>query len=245
MSLRNLIGNPPLDDFSNPRGTLIYPYLDPKDYESILDFGCGCGRVARQLIQQTQRPRAYLGLDLNQDMIEWCKVNLASRVTGFRFEHHDIYNIGLNPTGRARTLPLPAGDRTISLFNAISVFTHLVQDQVEHYLREAARVLRPRGALHATWFLFDKSVFPMMQDFQNALFINETDPSNAVIFDRDWLRRAAGDAGLVITWARPPEIRGFHWHIVMRPAGKAIAEVELPSDNAPTGHHPPPLGADG
>ena len=245
MSLRNLIGNPALREFDNPRGTLIYPYLAPQDYESILDFGCGCGRVARQLIQQTARPRAYLGFDLHQGMIDWCKVNLAPHAAEFRFEHHDIYNIGLNPNGGARTLPLPVGDGTISLFNAISVFTHSMQDQVEYYLHEAVRALKPEGALHATWFLFDKTVFPMMQDFQNALFINETDPSNAVIFDREWLKRTAGDAGLVITWARPPKIRGFHWHIVMRPAGDATAEVELPPDNAPTGHHPPPLSAQG
>ena len=44
--------------------------------------------------------------------------------------------------------------------------------------------MRPDGWLHASWFLFDKRLFPMMQPFQNALFINETDPSNAVIFDR-------------------------------------------------------------
>ena len=31
----------------------------------------------------------------------------------------------------------------------------------------------------------------MMQDFQNALYINDVDPSNAVIFDREWLRREA------------------------------------------------------
>ena len=31
----------------------------------------------------------------------------------------------------------------------------------------------------------------MMQDFQNALYINDVDPTNAVIFDREWLRREA------------------------------------------------------
>ena len=38
----------------------------------------------------------------------------------------------------------------------------------------------------------------MMQDFQNALYINDVDPTNAVIFDRDWVRREAGAAGLTI-----------------------------------------------
>ena len=121
--------------------------------------------------------------------------------------------LGLNPEGEHRTLPLPAGDGAFTLFNAISVFTHSTQDQTEHYLREAARVLRPDGWLNASWFLFDKALFPMMQPFQNALFINETDPSNAVIFDRAWVRETARGLGLVITEAQPPSVRGFHWHL--------------------------------
>ena len=35
----------------------------------------------------------------------------------------------------------------------------------------------------------------MMQDFQNALYINDVDPSNAVIFDREWLRRRSETPG--------------------------------------------------
>jgi Methyltransferase domain len=86
-----------------------------------------------------------------------------------------VYSAGLNPSGAARLLPLPAEDCYFTLSNAWSVFTHLGQDQTEHYLREAARLLRPDGYPHATWFLFDKSAFPMMQTFLNALFINENE----------------------------------------------------------------------
>ena len=81
----------------------------------------------------------------------------------------------------------------------------------------------------------------MMQPFQNALFINETDPSNAVIFDRRWLRETAAAAGLTITWARRPAIRGFHWWIVMRPQAARCLGVELPADDGPLGSSPPPL----
>jgi methyltransferase family protein len=138
-------------------------------------------------------------------------------------------------------LPLPAGDDQATLFIATSVFTHCLEDQAEHYLREAARVLRADGHLFATWFLFEKADFPMMQDFQNALYINETDPTNAVIFDRGWLRETARSAGLTITRARPPSTRGFHWLITMRPAAAGCPEVELPADDAPTGTKAPPL----
>jgi SAM-dependent methyltransferase len=239
--LRDLIGGSPPEDFDNPGGGLVYPYLPETAYESVLDFGCGCGRVARQLIQQDPRPQRYLGVDLHAGMIDWCKRELAPHATGFGFEHQDIHSPGLNPDGAHRVLPFPAGDGEFSLVNAISVFTHLAQDQAEHYLREAARVLRPDGYLHATWFLFDKTSFPMMQPFQNALFINEADPSNAVIFDRAWVLDAARSAGLMLTHAVAPEIRGFHWHLVMRPVIAGDVEVELPADDAPVGSHPPPL----
>lgn len=238
--MRDLIGGAGPERFDNPSGEPVYDYLPADAYESVFDFGCGCGRVARQLIQQQPPPRRYLGVDLHAGMVEWCQRELAPRAPGFRFEHHDIYNAGLNPEGRHRTLPLPADDGQFTLFNAISVFTHSTQDQAEHYLQEAARVLRPDGWLHASWFLFDKRLFPMMQPFQNALFINETDPSNAVIFDRAWVRETARGLGLVITWVVPPEVRGFQWYLVMRRAGVGT-EVGLPEDTAPLGHQPPPL----
>jgi SAM-dependent methyltransferase len=238
--MRDLIGGVGPEAFDNPSRAPVYDFLPAEAYESVFDFGCGCGRVARQLILQRPRPRRYLGVDLHAGMIEWCRSELAPHAPGFRFEHHDIHNAGLNPEGRHRTLPLPAGDGEFTLFNAISVFTHSTQDQAEHYLREAARVMRPDGWLHASWFLFDKRLFPMMQPFQNALFINETDPTNAVIFDREWLRDTARALDLVVTWARPPRLRGFQWNLVMRRAGVA-AEVDLPEDTAPIGRRPPPL----
>jgi SAM-dependent methyltransferase len=239
--LRALIGAPEPERYDNPTGGPVYAHLPAGAYESVLDFGCGCGRVARQLIQQNPPPARYLGLDLHRGMVAWCQRNLEPRAAGFRFVHHDVYSAGLNPESAHRTLPLPASNREFSLFNAISVFTHCMEDQAEHYLREAARVLRPDGYLHASWFLFDKTVFPMMQTFQNALFINEDDLSNAVIFDRRWVRETARAAGLTITWVQQPKIRGFHWHIVMRPEEAGGIEAELPPDDAPAGSHPPPL----
>ncbi len=75
---------------------------------------------------------------------------------------------------------------------ALSVFTHLTQVQAEAYLAELSRVLEPGGILLTSWFLFDKRDFPMMQEDQNTLFINEFDVRNAVIYDRSWIARRRG-----------------------------------------------------
>lgn len=66
----------------------------------------------------------------------------------------------------------PAGNSEFSLVNALSVFTHLTQDQAVHYLRECARVLRSDGLLHASWFLFDKTDHAMLKETDNALYVS-------------------------------------------------------------------------
>jgi SAM-dependent methyltransferase len=203
----------------------------------VLDFGCGCGRIARQLLQQEDPPRKYLGIDIHKGMIRWDQDNLA--LGGFAFQHHDVYNRGLNPEGPTRVLPLPDGP--FSLVIAWSVFTHLLEEQAVHYLREIARVLAPDGYFVSTWFLFDKQGFPMMQDFQNALYINPRDPTNAVIFDRDWLKAELADLGLGVTSIEPPAVFGFQWKLTIRPLGAADEPVDFPTDSALPGRIAPPM----
>jgi hypothetical protein len=109
---------------------------------------------------------------------------------------------------------------------------------VEPYLDEVRRVLRPDGVMLATFFLFDKTYFPMMQDFQNSLYINDTDPTNAVIFDRAWLLAALDARDLRIREVRPPSVRGYHWELEIV-AGRG--SVALPVDTAEFGRQPPPV----
>ena len=215
--------------------------MAPEDFPTIFDFGCGCGRLARQFIQQQPRPERYVGLDLHAGMIAWCNENLAALAAGFEFHHHDVLYGAFNP-GADKPLhrPLDLGGETFSLVVAISVFTHLTQDQTEVYLSELAGTVAPTGTLLTSWFLFDKRDFPMMQESQNTLFINEHDVRNAVIYDWGWLRRTVAERGLVLTGAAPPEVRGHQWVLTMRHPGPDVAEVELPDDIAERGRRPPP-----
>jgi len=242
--MRTLVG--PTEDaaFDNPSGALVYPYLPADAFSDVFDFGCGCGRIARQLIQQVPRPQHYVGIDLHHGMIKWCVEHLTPQAPGFEFYHHDVFNPGLNPdASKPRFASFPAPDKAFSLVNAWSVFTHLVEDAASFYLRECRRILADDGIIHSTWFLFDKREFPMMQEFQNALFINDADPTNAVIFDRDWLRRNAAEAGLCIYKVFPPTIRGFQWVVLMTPWRQGVDEVAFPEDAAPVGLARPPIAS--
>src|SRR5271165_2415938 len=241
IEMRKLIGLADEAMFDNPQGTPIVSNVPIECYESVFDFGCGCGRLARQLLQQTPRPKRYLGLDLHSGMVQWCQQNLSPHGRSFEFVHHDIFSACFNPVpGKPAFLSLPAEDHSFKLILAWSVFTHMTQSQAEHYLREASRILSLDGILVSTWFLFEKRYFPMMQDFQNTLYINEYDLTNASIFDREWLELMLSALDLNVVHVVPPWIRGFQWELHLAHTASKRLRVPLPMDKAPFGHVPPP-----
>lgn len=241
LALRELVGATQDQHYDNPSGSVLFPEVPPQAYGFVFDWGCGCGRIARQLIQQRPRPGKYVGVDLHRGMVHWCRQNLSPYAESFEFHHQDVHNLGLNPEGKATVLPFPAPSAAVTLFLAWSVFTHVNEAAATFYLQELGRVLHPAGTAITTWFLFDKDGFPMMQEFQNALFINDVDPTNAVIFDKSWLRRTAGHAGLTLSRIVPPAIRGFHWKIYMTKAAPGALHAEFPPDAAEQGVERAPL----
>ena len=235
VEMRALVG--PVDDasFDNPTGQKLF------DGKRIFDFGCGCGRVARRLMLQDNPPEEYLGVDLHAGMIRWAQDNLTPYAKQFQFKHLNVYNVGFNPSGTDRFQPLPGKSRQYDVILAHSVFTHILQEEVESYLHEISRMLAEDGIFHSTFFTFDRGDFPMLQDFQNALYINWVDATNATIFDREWLKGVAAKAGLRMTTIQPPAIRGFHWLIEFGHDWAGKSEAEWPADSLVVGHSPPPL----
>jgi SAM-dependent methyltransferase len=234
--MRALVGPTDTAAFDNPDGTLVYPYIAADRYREVFDFGCGCGRVARQLILQSPRPQRYLGVDLHRGMIEWAQTNLSPAAPGFEFRHHDVYNTSFNPgQGLPETAPLPAADSAFTLVNALSVFTHLTESQAVFYFSEVRRILAPDGVLHASFFLIDKRQFPMMSAHANALYVSYEHPYAAVLHDRGWVCRVAADAGLTVTGVVPPTMRGYQWMLMFQHSRPGLDPVEIPPDEAPLG----------
>src|SRR5690606_31407174 len=72
LNFREIVG--PTDEaaFDNPERTRIWgdlaigPLAPGEAYERVFDFGCGCGRNARQLFLQEQPPAKYVGIDIHK-----------------------------------------------------------------------------------------------------------------------------------------------------------------------------------
>ncbi len=71
-----------------------------KPNETVLDIGCGIGRMAVPLMDYLNDDGTYYGFDLFTKGITWCKNNISTRRNNFHFEHVDIYNQFYNPDGK-------------------------------------------------------------------------------------------------------------------------------------------------
>jgi SAM-dependent methyltransferase len=117
------------------------------EHATILDIGCGCGRTARALIKHRWIDK-YIGFDVVKTSIKWCNNFLAPVSNGLaEFHWFDLYSAEYNPLGaiRAEQLSFPAGDRSVDVVFACSLFTHLLEPDAIHYLQEIGRVLSGRG----------------------------------------------------------------------------------------------------
>ena len=109
----------------------ISAHVSIAELQSVLDFGCGCGRVTRWW---HEFPGSVAGSDLDPRAIAWCRRNLPFA----RFEVN-----GLAP-------PLVFAPERFDLVYALSVFTHLTEELQLQWRDELRRVLRPGGLLLLT-----------------------------------------------------------------------------------------------
>jgi SAM-dependent methyltransferase len=127
-----------------------------KPFESVLDIGCGIGRMAVPLTQYLDSGTAfYEGVDPVNAGIEWCVQNITSAYPNFRFCRVDVAHELYNPGGAiaGREIVLPFADAKFDFVAMVSVATHLPEAEISAYAREIARLLAPGGRLFLTAFI--------------------------------------------------------------------------------------------
>jgi ubiquinone/menaquinone biosynthesis C-methylase UbiE len=188
---------------------------------TFLEIGCGLGRDAFQILPILNHSGKYIGVDVTHDAIAWLKKNITSAHPNFTFYHFDAEHELYNPLGAKKSsdFSLPVEDHSVDRIALGSVFTHLFEDEIVHYLREIKRVLQPEGLAYATFFLYtddavnasrSQSMTPFNLRFEhsngNGCFVN--DPvykTGAVAYTHEAILRMIDKAGLKLV---SPLIRG-------------------------------------
>ena len=184
------------------RDTLIRHGLT--DVMKVLDVGCGQGRMARPLIDILKWGR-YTGFDIDRSGIEWCQEKYSD-LHNFKFEHADVFNARYNKGGQvlAKDYKFPYDTDAFDMVFLTSVFTHMFGEDIENYLSEIARVLKPNGKVLITWFLWDNKDKPNpILDFYHPIDdISRTtlpqNPEAALAFERAWVEILYHDLNLKV-----------------------------------------------
>ncbi|MGH8558123.1 MAG: class I SAM-dependent methyltransferase, partial [Methylococcales bacterium] len=106
-------------------------YRQVSDWSSValLDWGCGCGRIARHFLESDVRPGRVVGVDIDPVSIAWCQKNLLGA---------EFHTTGLQP-------PLAFPNDSFDFIHGNSVFTHLDEANQDLWLAELGRLLKPKG----------------------------------------------------------------------------------------------------
>jgi SAM-dependent methyltransferase len=182
----------------------------------MLEIGCGIGRLVYELAPFLDRGR-YAGFDISSEAIGWLNEHYAPRLPNFRFDVVDVYNARYNreSEGSAETVRWPYDDDTFDFACAFSVFTHMRLPEVEHYLAELRRVLRPGGRAVVTFALITNRDRPPYVHARKPLvalddvsYTRRLDrPERGLAYHEAAVRAAIGRSGLTIV-----EIIDGAWH---------------------------------
>ncbi len=180
-----------------------------KPTDRVLDLACGCGRFAIPLSGYIGPKGSYEGLDVRNDLIEWCSEHIGSRHQQFRFQVADVITPwSPNSSHTVGTYPFPYPSRDFDFVYAGSLFTHLTEAGARNYLRQVAAVLKPGGKFVCTWLLFNSqsgSLLPgksLTQLWPNDHGCHRTKsdefPELSVAYDEAWVRARYAELGLQI-----------------------------------------------
>ncbi|MCL1470958.1 class I SAM-dependent methyltransferase [Argonema antarcticum] len=155
------IGSNALDTFSRTAIEFLGYFLEMaalKPTDSVLDVGCGMGRIAYTLAYYLAPTTRYEGFDIMEPLIQWAHNNITPRFPNFNFRRVDIYNKLYNHNGtlQATEFVFPYEDESFDFVFLGSVFTHIPACEVRHYLEEIYRVLKLGGRCLCTVFMHNE-----------------------------------------------------------------------------------------
>ena len=181
-----------------------------KKTDRILDVGSGIGRMAVPVAGYLSKDGSYEGLDIIDYGINWCTKKITPKYPNCRFQRADIFNKTYHSKGKqnAADYTFPFGNNAFDFILLTSVFTHMLPAEIENYLSEISRVLKPGSKCFITYFLLNseslnliekkESRFEFKYDYEGCRVEDKKVPEVAIAYDENYVRNLYEKNGLKI-----------------------------------------------
>lgn len=116
--------------------TLMFIHLENKDGNRILDVGCGTGLLGIASEPFLGSTGHYVGIDVNKADIDFCRNHYPS--PPFEFIHLNVNNPVYAPAQGSKRLQWPVDSYAFDLVTALSVWTHLNEDDALFYISQSS-----------------------------------------------------------------------------------------------------------
>ncbi|TWO31735.1 class I SAM-dependent methyltransferase [Seonamhaeicola sediminis] len=175
---------------------------------TVLDIGSGIGRIAIPFTKFLNKNGSYEGFDVVKKGVNWCSKNISSKYPNFSFKYislkNDLYNTSAE--NNASNFVFPYEANVFDFAFLISVFTHMLPNDLDNYLNEIIRVLKPNKKCIATFFILDEISSKLMNNSEKnfkynhghySLMSEKVKEAN-VAYSKDYLISLIESKGFVI-----------------------------------------------
>ena len=171
-------------------------------HHAILEVGCGIDRMTLPLSRFLKGKGSYDGFNIGKSNIGWCNKYISAKYPNFHFKFAYRRNDTLKPDA----IKLPYEDSKFDFVFLTSAFTHMMPAEVEHYINEIGRVMKPGATSLMPLFIVNcesedlmiKQPTQMNFPFNKGFYrLHSLQVENKFIaYDEEWLLEKLSTAGL-------------------------------------------------
>ncbi len=167
----------------------------PQKHWNVLDVGCGCGRLAVNLVDEVEQ---YTGIEVQKRFVDWCRENINKG----HFYYYDFHNHMYNKEGSVDNIEWAnIEDSSQDVVYMSSVITHMRTKDFLSIMDESYRVLKNGGKLVFSCFVQSSAskgketvpygkdgILPIDKTLDEVSWTDDLNDCRYIVYKDEWIK---------------------------------------------------------